>query len=85
VTEDESGKLLELAALALPAHPAAFGRVPAARPVEQHERGLVRIARVEATHARDQRCLDRRIFRRTLGIGVREVAQQRHADQRIGV
>ena len=53
--------------------------------MEQHERRLFRIARVQVLHARNQRRLDGRIFGRTLGVCIREVAQQRHADQRVWV
>ena len=85
VAQNEAGEFLELAALAFPAHPAAFGGIPAAPPVEQHERRMVGVACVEATHASDQSGLDQRILRHTFYVCVREVAQQRHADERIGV
>ncbi len=80
-------ELLDLAALALPSHPAAFGVVPLPQPVKQEEaiRPPVAVLAVERVDARPRRLEDLGVARQGFGGGVAEVAEHREVDVRIDV
>ncbi len=86
-TQHELVELGELAALALPAHPHALPRIPAAGAMEEIE-GVVpafRVPRVERPDALDRGVENRLIPLAVLGRGVGEVAQHREVEVRLPV
>ena len=84
--EHEGVEVFQLAALALPAHPAAFRGIEAARPVQQPERPRVpAMAGVERIDRPDQRALHRFVAGKPLGPGVGMVAQEHELQGRIGI
>ena len=80
----EGIQLVELATLALPAHPAAFGLVPGSPPVEQQEPGAspggLAVALVEPVDGRHRRREELVVAGDVLGRGVEPVRQQREPD-----
>ena len=80
-------ELLELAALALPAHPDAFARVPLPDPVEEVEAVVpaLRVARVEGLDSGTRGGQDGRVVRHLALRGVGEVAEDREVDVRVQV
>ena len=80
-------ELVDLAALALPAHPQAFLRVPLSAAVAQEEtiaRGVV-MFRVERADALARRLQDRGVLRLRLFGGVAEVAQDGEMNVRVQI
>ncbi len=82
---EEAVERLDLAALALPPHPDAFGRVPAPLPVQQDEGAVFGVAVVQPRDPVNQRALDGRIARLGFGRGVAQIAQDREIQIRIGI
>ena len=78
-------ELLELPALALPAHEAPFLRVPLALPVEEVEAGGLAVARVQRLDALARGRHDRRVARPLRLVRVHEVAEQREVEVRVEV
>ena len=82
-------QLLELAALALPAHPAALACIPETAAVQQVEArsGAARgpIGGIQVLDAVARSCEQRGIVRRLLGGRIGPIAEQREADHRIAV
>ena len=80
---------MELAALALPAHPAALGRVPASLPVEEQEAGAAAGASPWRSFSRSIAALPRwrgaRRRRRVLGRRVEPVRQQGEPEVAVAV
>ncbi len=86
--QDQFVQLVQLAALPLPAHPHALGRVPAARAVEQ-EKALsafqARVAAVQALHAIGDLAQQPGIFRQFSHRRIQEIGGQGKAQRRVGV
>ena len=86
-TAQQAIELFNLAALAFPAHPRAFSRVPLAGAVEQKEPiGVVHAKlEIERLDAGACACEHRRVFRRVPCAGIGEIAQDREVDAGIEI
>ncbi len=79
---DQAAELDQLPALPLPPHPPPLGRVPAARPMNQHERAVSgsAVSSVQTPDLRAREREQRRVLLLPLYRGVREVSEKREAD-----
>ncbi len=87
VAPQQPGELLDLAALAFPAHPDPLARIPAPLAVKEEEPIGVPVAeaRVEPHDAVARRVDDRVVVRQVLRVGVEEVADDREVEPGVQV
>ena len=85
--EKQAVELMQLASLALPAHPAPLGRVPLPGPVQQEKRDLPipPVDGVQSGHALRRPLEDRLVRRRELGGSVGPVGEQSPPHVRVAV